>query len=76
MKGIMKYYLLGFLMILFSVPLGRSSLHLIYSNKNLIGEYSIMLEGYIHSYMLIGILLVIVGLLTMCVGHFIERDNK
>lgn len=69
MKNQIKYFLLGIIIILFSSPLGYAMLDIIYANKNLAGEFNGLLNGFIHSFMLIGVLIFTIGLANM----FIEK---
>ncbi len=69
MKNQIKYFLLGIIIILFSSPLGYAMLDIIYANKNLVGEFNGLLNGFIHSFMLIGVLIFTIGLANM----FIEK---
>lgn len=69
MKNQIKYFLLGIIIILFSSPLGYAMLDIIYANKNLAGEFDGLLNGFIHSFMLIGVLIFTIGLANM----FIEK---
>lgn len=69
MKNQIKYFLLGIIIILFSSPLGYTMLDIIYANKNLAGEFNGLLNGFIHSFMLIGVLIFTIGLANM----FIEK---
>jgi len=64
MKNQIKFFIIGIFIILVSTPLAYKSVHLIYSNSNLTGEYVPILNGFIHSYMLIGILIFSVGLIN------------
>ena len=48
-------FILGILIIQFSASLGYATLNFVYINKNLAEEYSLLLNGYIYSYMLIGL---------------------
>ncbi len=72
MKNQIKYFFLGIIIILFSSPLGYATLNIIYANKNLVGEYSSLLNGFIHSFMLIGSLIFIIGLANM----FLEKSRE
>lgn len=72
MKAHVKYFILGFILILFSAPLGRLSLNIIYCNTNLVSEYDPLLNGFIHSYLLIGIMLYVLGLVKI----LIEKRGK
>lgn len=44
-----KYFILSFI-ILLSTPLGYRSIRIVYSNRNLTGEYVSILNGFIHLY--------------------------
>lgn len=72
MKNQLKYFLLGTLIILFSSPLGYTALNIIYANKNFTGEFNVLLNGFINSFMLIGALIFILGLVDI----FIEKKYK
>lgn len=56
MKNQIKYYLTGVIILILSSPLAYITLNIIYANKNLTGEFEPLLNGFIHSYMLIGVL--------------------
>ncbi|TCJ03785.1 glycosyl transferase [Cytobacillus praedii] len=58
-------FLLGLIVILFSTPLAHLSINLVYSSKNLTSEYIPLLNGFIHSYIIIGILIFSIGLISM-----------
>ena len=62
MKSQIKYYLIGIITLILSSPLGYLTLKLIFINKNLTGMFEILLKGFIHSYMLVGILVFSIGL--------------
>lgn len=64
-KQAMIYFILGIIIILFSSPLGYSLVNFVYANKNLVGEYVPILNGFIHSLMLIGILVSSIGVVTL-----------
>lgn len=72
MKNQLKYFLFGFILILFSTPLGRLTLNIIYYNKNL-GDYEILLNGFMNSYVLIGIMLYVLGLVKMLICEKYKR---
>lgn len=72
MKKQIKYFLLAFIIIFLSTPLGYKTLNVVYYNKNLTGEYVPMLNGYIHSFMLIGILIFSMGLINV----LLDKENK
>lgn len=65
MKNQIKYYLVGIIILILSSPLGYMTLNIIYSNKNLTEEFEPLLNGFIHSYMLIGILVFSIGLINL-----------
>ncbi|MCR8744234.1 hypothetical protein [Romboutsia lituseburensis] len=71
-KNQIKYFLLGIIVILFSSPLGYSMINMIYANKNLTGSFDILLNGFIHSFMLVGVLIFMAGLVNM----FVEKNHK
>lgn len=60
-----KYFLIGLFIILISTPLAYKAVSIVYFNKNLTGEYVSILNGFIHSFMLIGILVFIMGVIDM-----------
>lgn len=62
MNNQIKYFLLGIIIILISSPLGYSLTNIIYSNSNLANEFTTLLNGFIHSLMLIGALIFTIGL--------------
>ena len=72
MKNKVKYYIIGIIIILLSSPLGYISVNIIFANKNLAGEFEILLNGFIHSYMLIGVLIFSIGVIKL----FIEKKNN
>lgn len=72
MKNQVKYYLVGIIIILLSSPLGYATVNIIFANKNLAGEFNAVLNGFIHSYMLIGVLIFSIGLINM----FIDKKGK
>lgn len=57
------YFILGIIIILFSTPLSFTLIGIVFSHQNLTGEYVPLLNGFIHSFMLIGTLLFSVGLI-------------
>lgn len=63
-KQAIIYFTLGFIIILISTPLGYNLVNIVYQNKNLTGEYIPILNGFIHSLMLIGILVFSIGIVT------------
>ncbi|MEX6587913.1 hypothetical protein [Paraclostridium bifermentans] len=65
MKNQIKYFLLGIITILFSSPLGYLFTTIFYSNKNLATEFNIVLNGFIHSFILIGVLIFSIGLIYL-----------
>ena len=69
MKNQIKYYLIGITILILSSPLGYTTLNIIYANRNLTGEFEALLNGFIHSYMLIGVLVFSIGLINLFVEH-------
>lgn len=65
MKKEIKYFLLSFIIILLSTPLGYGVIDVVYGNRNLSAEYLTILNGFIYSFMLIGTLVFIIGLVNM-----------
>lgn len=57
MKKQTVYFILAFLVILLSVPLGREAAKIIYLNKNLASEYIHLVKSFIDSFKLMGLLL-------------------
>ena len=72
MKNQVKYYLVGIIIILLSSPLGYATLNIIFENKNLSGAFNAVLNGFIHSYMLIGVLIFGFGL----INTLIQKKEK
>lgn len=72
MKSQLKYFLSGIIIILFSSPIGYFMINTLYANKNLSGEYTTLLSGFIHSIMTIGVLVFSTGLINV----FIEKKYK
>ena len=72
MKNQIKYYLTGIIILILSSPLAYTTLNIIYENKNLSGEFEPLLNGFIHSYMLIGVLVFSIGLINL----FVENKQK
>lgn len=72
MKNQLKYFLSGIIIILFSSPIGYFMINIIYSNKNLLGEYTTLLNGFIYSIMIIGVLIFSMGIINV----FIEKKHK
>lgn len=72
MKNQLKYFLSGIIIILFSSPIGYFMLNALYSNKNLSSEYTPLLNGFIHSVMIIGILVFTIGLINI----IIQKKHK
>ena len=62
MKKQVSFFILGIFLILTSVPLGYKSVEVVYRNQNLTGEYIPILNGFIHSFMLIGLLVFSLGI--------------
>jgi hypothetical protein len=65
MKKQIICFLLSFITILLSTPLSYKVINTMYRNRNLSGEYITILNGFIHSFMLIGLLLFIMGLVEV-----------
>lgn len=65
MKKQIIYLMLSLITILLSTPLGYKAINTVYRNRNLSGEYITILNGFIHSFMLIGVLLFIMGLVEV-----------
>ena len=63
-KQAVTYFTLGIIILLISTPLGYSLVNIVYRNRNLTGEYVPILNGFIHSLMLIGILVFSIGIVT------------
>lgn len=63
-KRAMIYFIIGILIVLISTPLGYSLVKIVYHNMNLAGEFNVILNGFIHSLMLIGILVSSIGITT------------
>lgn len=64
-KRAMIYFIIGILIVLVSTPLGYSLAKIVYHNMNLAGEFfNVILNGFIHSLMLIGILVSSIGITT------------
>lgn len=70
MKEQLKYFLSGIIVIIISTPLANLSIKMLYFEKNLTGEFVPMLNGFIHSYMLIGALIFSIGAINLL------RKNK
>lgn len=68
MKNQIKYFILGIILILFSTPLGELALNIVYANKNLVGAYEILLKGFIYSFMLVGVLIFVIGLVDYVIS--------
>jgi hypothetical protein len=65
MKKQIIYFILALIIILLSTPLGYATISIVYNNRNLTGEFVPLLNGFIHSFMLIGILIFIMGLVNL-----------
>lgn len=65
MKNYIWYFILGSFLILISTPLSYSAVGFMYADKNLTGEYVPILNGFIHSFMLIGTLIFSIGLIKL-----------
>lgn len=62
MKKQVTYFTLGIIIILISTPLAYQLVDIVYQNQNLTGEYVPILNGFIHSLMLVGALIFIIGI--------------
>lgn len=62
MKKQVAYFILGIIIILVSTPLAYKSVSLLYKNQNLAEEYIPILNGFIYSFILVGILIFAIGL--------------
>lgn len=58
----LAYFTLGIIIILISTPLAYKLVNVLYQNQNLTGEYVPILNGFIHSLMLVGLVLCGIGL--------------
>ncbi|RUT43275.1 glycosyl transferase [Paenibacillus anaericanus] len=72
MRKSMKCFILAFIIMLISTPLGYTAINTVYYNKNLSGEYLTILNGFIYLFMLIGVSIFIIGLVDMIVS----KNNK
>ena len=72
MKNQTKYFLIGIITLLLSTPLGYFAVNTIYASQNLSSEYDVILNGFIHSFMLVGVLVFIIGLVNL----FVEKSIK
>lgn len=70
MKTWGSFLILGIIIILISTPLGYEIVGIVYRNQNLTGEYAPILNGFIHSLMLIGSLTFLTGI------AFLIKDKK
>ncbi|SET77440.1 hypothetical protein SAMN05660297_03458 [Natronincola peptidivorans] len=68
MKKQLKYFMAAIAIIILSTPLGRITVRTIYYNANLANEYTSILNGFIHSFMLIGALIFIKGLVNTVIN--------
>ena len=62
MKKQIIYFSLALVIIFLSTPLGSKAVDIIFYNRMLASEYTAILNGFIHSFMLIGVLLFIKGI--------------
>lgn len=65
MKKQIGYFFLGTLIIFLSTPWARITIRMWYANRNLTGEYELVLNGFLHSFMLIGVLIFCIGLVNL-----------
>lgn len=70
MKTWGSFLILGIIIILISTPLGYELVGIVYRNQNLTGEYAPILNGFIHSLMLIGSFIFLTGI------AFLIKDKK
>jgi len=73
MKKSLKFFIISVFLIIISTPLAYKSVSVLYYNKNLTGEYVSILEGFINSYILVGIFIFIIGLVNY--KNDIEKSN-
>ncbi|WP_404450364.1 glycosyl transferase [Sutcliffiella horikoshii] len=64
-KQAMVFFILGIVILVVSSPLGYSLVNIVYRNQNLTGEFVPLLNGFIHSLMLIGVLVFSIGVVTL-----------
>ena len=65
LKHYIWYFSLVAIVVYLSTPLAYISVNILYTNKNLTEEYIPILNGFIHSFMLIGALIFSVGLFNI-----------
>ncbi|WP_232700262.1 glycosyl transferase [Brevibacillus daliensis] len=65
MKTQAPYFIIGIMIIVISTPLAYKSVDILYRNQNLTGEYIPILNGFIHSFMLIGLLIFSIGIFSL-----------
>lgn len=65
MKTQAPYFIIGIIIIVISTPLAYKSVDILYRNQNLTGEYVPILNGFIHSFMLIGLLIFSIGIASL-----------
>jgi hypothetical protein len=63
------FYILGIIIVLISTPLARKLVGVVYRYRNLADEYIPILSGFIHS-------LIVVGILIFSIGLAISIKNK
>jgi hypothetical protein len=61
MKNGTGIFITGVILILISTPLAYALVNILYQNQNLAGEYVPILNGFIHSLMLVGSLISVIG---------------
>lgn len=64
MKTQAMYFIIGIIIILISTPLAYELVGILYRNQNLTGEYVPILNGFIHSIMLVGLLIFSIGIFS------------
>ena len=62
------YFVIGIIIILISTPLAYELLNQPYTHRNLTGEYVPILNGFIHSLRIVGILIFSIGLVYLIKG--------
>jgi len=61
MRNVTGIFITGIILILISTPLAYALVNILYQNQNLVGEYVPILNGFIHSLMLVGSLISVIG---------------
>jgi hypothetical protein len=58
-------FLIALIIILLSTPLGYAITKIVYSHQNLTGEYAPILNNFMHSFIIIGVLIFIIGIVDL-----------